>query len=231
MTPDNQLKPYRNHAYWRSQLSQLLNRASGDSEASEVNVGKRLQELRLFQGLSLRALAELSGLNVNTLSLIENEKTSPNVSTLQQIADALNMPMTAFFQPMTENKDVVFHKKEERSEINFPQATFEDLGGGISLGEGTPLLMTLNADHVSDPTPISHTGQEFVYCLEGGIIFWVGTEEYVLEPGDSLIFEAHIPHRWENAVEGFSRALLVICPSDISDRRVTQHFVDGETNL
>ena len=45
---------------------------------------------------------------------------------------------------------------------------------------------------------IVHTGQEFIYCLEGGIVYWVGHEEYILEPGDSLIFQAHIPHRWEN---------------------------------
>jgi len=231
MAADNQLDTFSNYTQWRSRLAQLLSRASADSDSSEINIGKRLQELRLMQALSLRALAELSGLNVNTLSLIENEKTSPNVSTLQQIATALNVPITAFFQPMTAKKDIVFCKKGNRAKINFPQGIFEDLGGGIQLGDGTPLLMTLKAEHENDPNPIIHTGQEFVFCLEGCLVFWVGEEEFVLEPGDSLIFEAHIPHRWENQGDSLSRAILIICPSDISDRSVTQHFIDREANL
>lgn len=231
MAADNQFKSYSSYSQWRSRLAQLLRHASANSDVSEINIGKRLQELRLTQGLSLRALAEMSSLNVNTLSLIENEKTSPNVSTLQQIATALNVPITAFFQPTTSKKDVVFRKNGKRVKINFPQGIFEDLGGGIPLGEGAPLLMTLKAEHESDPNPIIHTGQEFVFCLEGCLVFWVGDEKYILEPGDSLIFEAHIPHRWENLGESLSRAILIICPSDISDRSVTQHFLDYEPNV
>jgi len=231
MATENKLDSFSNHTQWRSRLAQLLSRASGDSDPSEINIGSRLQELRLMQGLSLRALAELSGLNVNTLSLIENEKTSPNVSTLQQIATSLNVPITVFFQPVTAKKDIVYQKEGRRAKINFPQGIFEDLGGGIQLGEGTPLLMTLKAEHESDPNPIIHTGQEFVYCLEGCLIVWVGDERYVLEPGDSLIFEAYIPHRWENLGDSLSRVLLIICPSDISDRSVTRHFIDHELNV
>jgi transcriptional regulator with XRE-family HTH domain len=216
---------------WHNRLAQLISRAAADPETSEINVGKRLQELRFLQGLSLRALAELSGLNVNTLSLIENEKTSPNVSTLQQIANALNVPITAFFQPLTAKKEAVFQKKGKRAQINFPQGIFEDLGGGLALGEGTPLLMTLQPDHESDPDPIVHTGQEFVYCLEGNLVFWVGKKRYVLEPGDSLIFEAHIPHRWENGANCVARSILIICPSDVSDQSVTRHFMDRTSNI
>ena len=56
---------------------------------STVDVGARLRELRAEHGFSIRALAEHSQLNVNTLSLIEHNKTSPSVSTLQQVAAAL----------------------------------------------------------------------------------------------------------------------------------------------
>ncbi|HEY9121524.1 MAG TPA: cupin domain-containing protein [Brevefilum sp.] len=231
MAYDDQLRSFHIRSPWRNRLAQLLSHVSSDPAPSEINVGKRLQELRILQGLSLRALAELSGLNVNTLSLIENEKTSPNVSTLQQIANALNVPITAFFQPLTAKKDTVFQKKGQRTQINFPQGIFEDLGGGIALGEGTPLLMTLEPGHECDPDPIVHTGQEFVYCLEGSLGFWVGEREFVLEPGDSLIFEAHIPHRWENRGDCISKSILIICPTDFSDRSVTQHFVDRTPNI
>jgi uncharacterized cupin superfamily protein len=166
----------------------------------------------------------MSGLNFNTLSLIENEKTSPNVSTLQQLADALNVPITTFFESIKERKQIVFQKAGERQKTIFSQGQIEDLGGGMALGEATPLLLILNPHEVSDLDSISHSGQEFVYCLEGDLIFTVGDEQHHLEKGDSLIFDAHIPHRWENQSDESARAILVICPSDVNDRSVVQHL-------
>ena len=75
--------------------------------STEVNVGRRLRELRIERGLSIRALAEQSGLNVNTLSFIENGKTSPSVSTLQQVAAALELPINAFFEIKTNPQAIV----------------------------------------------------------------------------------------------------------------------------
>jgi transcriptional regulator with XRE-family HTH domain len=217
-------KSYEPQSHWRSQLMLSMQESSDTPPPSEINVGRRLQELRIIQGLSLRALAEISRLNVNTLSLIENEKTSPNVSTLQQLAAGLNVPITTFFESIVSQEPFVFQKAGERPETSFPQGILEDLGGGLALGEATPLLMTLDPNQSSNPEPIVHTGQEFLYCLEGRMAFFVGEKEFVLEPGDSLIFEAHIPHRWENRNDGHSRAILVICPADHADRLVSQHL-------
>jgi transcriptional regulator with XRE-family HTH domain len=194
--------------------------------STEINIGCRLQELRTMQGLSLRSLAEISGLNFNTLSLIENEKTSPNVSTLQQLAAALQVPITAFFETSPFYKDVVFQKFGQRPRALFPHGELEDLGGGLALGEATPLLLTSDPNANSGPNAIVHTGQEFVYCLEGNMVYRVGQDEYILEPGDSLAFQAHIPHRWENRGDTLFRSILVICPSDDNDRSVEQHLVN-----
>jgi uncharacterized cupin superfamily protein len=76
----------------------------------------------------------------------------------------------------------------------------------------------------SGPTPIVHTGQEFVYCLEGRVSYAIGDEKFQLDPGDSLLFEAHLPHRWGNAMNVPSRSLLVLCPSDENDRPTRGHF-------
>jgi transcriptional regulator with XRE-family HTH domain len=225
MANNQPIRPYRQPSHWRRRLTQLMNNPSENSQVSEINVGQRLQKLRIMRGYSQRALAEMSGLNFNTLSLIENEKTSPNVSTLQQLADALNVPVTAFFESTTAEKDVVFQKSGSRPKTSFPQGIVEDLGGGMSLGEATPLLMTLAPGEASDPDTILHSGQEFIFCLEGLITFWVGEDEYHLKPGDSLIFEADLPHRWENSHDEISRSILIICPSDKEDRSVVQHIL------
>lgn len=211
---------------WRESLMSMMQPSIENPNSTEINIGRRLQELRAMQGLSIRGLADISGLNFNTLSLIENEKTSPNVSTLQQLAMALQVPITAFFEVSTIYRDVVFQKFGQRSHTLFPHGELEDLGGGLALGEATPLLMTSKPNSNSGPDAIVHTGQEFVYCLQGNIIYWVGQDEYTLEPGDSLIFQAHIPHRWENRSDAPFRSILIICPSDGNDRLVEQHLVN-----
>ncbi len=63
--------------------------AVGSQPSVDIDAGHCLRVLRSGRGLSIRSLAEQSGLNANTLSLIENSKTSPSVSTLQQLASAL----------------------------------------------------------------------------------------------------------------------------------------------
>jgi transcriptional regulator with XRE-family HTH domain len=79
-----------------------------------VDVGKRIRSLRRNRDLSLRALAELSGLNVNTLSLIENGRTSPSVSTLQQLAQGLQIRITTLFETSRGSKEVVYQKSANR---------------------------------------------------------------------------------------------------------------------
>lgn len=214
-------------SYWRSSLTALM-QVNGEKESnSEINVGKRLQELRVERGLSLRSLADLSGLNFNTLSLIENEKTSPNVNTLQQLATALQVPITSFFDCSYEEKNVVFQKYGERPHTLFPHGELQDMGGGIALGEATPLLMTSLPNSDSGEEMYVHTGQEFVYCLEGSIVYYVGNQKFSMEAGDSLIFEAHLPHRWENHTKNITTCILIICPSDSKDRLVEQHLNDS----
>jgi len=216
-------QPASNQSHWQKSLIMVM-QPKQENETMEVNLGKRLQELRVSSGLSIRSLAEISGLNFNTLSLIENEKTSPNVNTLQQIANALNVPMGVFFETADTHKDIIFQKYGNHPGTVFPQGKLEDLGGGLALGNGTPLLMTSKPNTNSGSDGIVHSGQEFIYCLEGKIVYWVGEDEYYLEPGDSLIFQAHIPHRWENREDVINRSILVICPSDQTDRLVGQHL-------
>ena len=190
----------------------------------EVDVGARLRVLRTEQGLSLRLLAEMSGLNVNTLSLIENGRTSPSVSTLQQLARALNVPIAAFFETDDAVQNVVFQKAGQRPRAAFAHGTAEDLGGGMMMRGGQPLLVTLRPGTDSGPSPIVHTGHEFVYCLEGQLTYSIGERSYILEAGDSLIFEAHLPHRWGNTGPIITRSLLILCPNDENDRPTERHF-------
>jgi len=196
--------------------------------APEVNVGQRLRELRLERGLSIRSLAERSGLNVNTFSLIENGKTSPSVSTLQQVAAALEVPITAFFETDMPKNSVAHIIARNRPRAAFAHGVLEDLGAGLTNRAVEPFVVTLEPNANSGPHPIVHTGFEFVFCLQGSIGYTIEDHTYLLEPGDSLLFESHLPHQWQNTHGQASQAILVLYPTDSRDRPTERHFTAKE---
>jgi transcriptional regulator with XRE-family HTH domain len=190
-----------------------------------INVGLALHALRAKCHLSLRALAEKSGLAVNTLSLIENAKTSPSVSTLQQLALALEVPITAFFENGTPKNRVAYIKAGQRPVAGFAHGTLEDLGAGLTERTIEPFVVTMKPNVNSGPQPMVHTGHELIFCLEGRIVYTIEDQTYLLEPGDSLLFGSHLPHRWQNVEAVSAKALLVLCPSEAPDQPAQRHFL------
>jgi transcriptional regulator with XRE-family HTH domain len=226
-TPTSELpsKPSRRSRQRKRGFAENVEVAVSSTSPTEVDVGLRLRELRNERGLSVRALANASRLNANTLSLIENGKTSPSVSTLQQLANALKTPIAAFFQTDIPKNKISFLKAGQRPRAAFAHGNFEDLGAGLTLQGGLPLLVTLEPKANSGPTPIVHTGHEFVFCLEGCLSYTIEDHDYQLDPGDSLLFEAYLPHYWFNTGETPSQSLLVLCPADESDHPTERHFI------
>jgi len=206
----------------QSIVNPLITEAINDG--NEFDVGRRLREVRMGRGLSIRSLAEQCSLNVNTLSLIENGHTSPSVSTLQVIAQTLQIPISTFFEEDHGNNKVVYQRSGERPHATFTHGTMEDLGAGMTRFGAEPLIITLKPKADSGKTPIVHTGREFVYCLEGRITYHVEDRPYQLEQGDSLMFEAYLPHHWRNDDSSPSRMLLVLCPLDERDQPSERHF-------
>ena len=179
-------------------------------EAISVDVSTRLRELREGQGISMRTLATKSGLSANALSMIERGKTSPSVSTLYKLADALGISITAFFGVETEKKRVVFIKSDERTRMSFTRGVFEALGGEQFSGRVEPFMLTLESGASCGPHGMVHTGHEFIFCLRGQLDYYVEKEIFHLEAGDSLLFSSKLSHRWRNPSTHVTNALIVI---------------------
>ena len=225
MEKTSQPADYPNHGlHHRLQQGDNLILPASPQSGDGLSVGRCLRALRCERGLSIRSLAGQSRLNANTLSLIENNKVSPSVSTLQQIASALAVPITAFFESNTPKKEIAYQKAGHRPRVAFAHGTLEDLADGLPQHGGQPFLVTLEPGASSGDTPIVHTGQELVFCLEGHITYTIDNNRFPLEPGDSLIFEAHLPHCWQNTGASASLSLLILCPADESDHPSEQHF-------
>ena len=195
-----------------------------ESGVTAVDVGSRLRELRQERGMSMRALGRASGLSTNALSMIERGRTSPSVSTLYKISEALGVPITAFFRLEPPKQDVVFRKANERRSVPFPRGVWEGLGGESFVGGLEPFLLTLEVGASSGRFGMLHSGHEFVLCLEGSLEYEVEDERYLLEAGDSLLFAAQLQHRWRNAGRSPCRVVIALTCFERGESPTEFHF-------
>jgi uncharacterized cupin superfamily protein len=75
-----------------------------------------------------------------------------------------------------------------------------------------------------------HTGHEFVMCLSGLLEYEVENQQFLLEPGDSLIFAAQLRHRWRNLGEANTTAIFVLAGFEQGERPSEFHLSSGMKN-
>lgn len=178
------------------------------AENKGPNVGTRLRSLREQQGLSLRALAKRCGLSINAISLIERGENSPTVSTLHRLANALGVPITDLFQEEA-RQTTAFVKRNHGLRSQSDGITMESLGIGLINQQLEPFLLRIEPGAGNIHDPITHSGEEFVHCLEGEVEYCVGDRVFKLGVGDSLLFDASQPHGCRNSNRRPGTFLLV----------------------
>ncbi len=209
-------------------------RAAGDLAG---DIGRRLAAHRAQRGMRVAELAREVGVTPSLISQIERGLSRPSVSTLFAIAQALDVPVDAFFreppppapapraavpggpgaqaQQATEGRYVV--RRGARAVI--------DIEGGVRWER----LTRSTLDHLdffelvyepgaeSHPRQYTHPGTEMVLVMSGCLEITVGFERYLLEPGDSIDFPSSMPHRYVNPSAETARAVTAIlydCPGD-----------------
>ena len=194
------------------------------SNDKSTELGERLRHLRGSHGMSMRALAQASGLSANALSMIERGLTSPSVSTLYKLAEALAVPVTAFFGEEQERQQVIFLKAREGTHVPFERGIWEGRGGERFVGRVEPFVLSLDVGATSGSLPMAHTGHEFVFCLQGSIEYRVEERTYLLNSGDSLLFAAHLTHSWRNAGRTTANLLVVLSSFEETDHPLSVHL-------
>jgi transcriptional regulator with XRE-family HTH domain len=194
------------------------------SEQETPDVGLRLKAFRQERGLSLRALAELCDLSPNTISLIERGTSSPSVSTLQRLATALGVPITAFFTDPVERMSLILTRADERVKSGSSNVVLESLGYGLEEQACDPFLVTLREGAGSGERLMMHAGHELVFCLKGELDYEVSGEHHLLKPGDALLFHADLPHRWHNPNSEPAEFLLIMQVHGERHESVDQHL-------
>lgn len=196
------------------------------SEVDELNVGQRIRSLRDAQGLSLRALAERCGLSINAISMIERGENSPTVGSLQLLAGGLGVSITDFFTARQE-QEVIFTCPSDRARSTAEGLVLESLGSGLRNQQLEPFLTTIGPGAGNIGTPITHPGEEFVYCIDGSIEYAVNGKTHLLEPGCSLLFDAALPHGFHNAGTRPALLLMVFHIGDIT-HLARQFHLEGQ---
>ena len=180
----------------------------------QVDIGKRLQALRKAHGLSQRELAARAGLTNGTISLIEQNKTSPSVASLKSLLDAIPMSIADFFANIEqEQKATYFYAAKDFIEIA-PQSD----GPAMSLRQlGQASSHTLQMlDEVYPPNAdtgaelLSHAGEEAGIVTEGEIEITVGDQVKILRAGEGYLFDSQLPHRFRN-ISGDTCRIISAC--------------------
>lgn len=171
--------------------------------------------------MSIRALAEKCGISMNTLSLIENNRTSPSVHTLALLAAGLGVPLIALFQEGERPQQLVYQQTDQRQILAFAHGTLEQLGQGIPPMGAEPILVTLTEEQID---AVRHSGREFIYCLQGEMTCIISGQSYHLSVGDSLLFDAGLEHRWVNSQDRPAKLLVLFCPMEARDKPAEHHL-------
>jgi transcriptional regulator with XRE-family HTH domain len=183
----------------------------------EQAIGKQAKRYRQQLGLTVAETAGRADLSSGMLSKIENGNTSPSLATLRALSIALNVPVTALFRQFEEQRDATFVRAGQGLPIERRGTRaghqYQLLGHSIHSDVSVePYLITLKED--SEVFPIfQHSGIEFIYILQGVVVYRHADATYRLSPGDSLFFDSDAPHGPEELVEVPVRFLSIITNS------------------
>ena len=182
-------------------LNQDPHRLKGEREKIlELAIGREVRANRRQQNITVAELAQMTGISIGMISKIENGNTSPSLSTLETLSNALGVTLTSFFRRFEESRSAIHTKAGEGVEMEragtragHQYNLLGHIGSNASGVMVEPYLITLNEKSDIFPT-FQHDGVEMLYMLEGEVSYRHGDHLYALKPGDTLFFDADAPH-------------------------------------
>jgi len=184
---------------------------------SEKKVGDKIKALRKAYQISLDELVERTGIDKAQLEQIEENQHLPALALLTKIARALGVRLGTILDQDTELGPVINRKKQEKQVIHFANHV-EDSGtlDFFSLAEQKsgrnmdPFLIDIEPNKAKKHTFNSHEGEEFIFVLKGQLRVIYGTNDYVLNSGDSIYYDSIIEHSVEAANTEPTKVLAVV---------------------
>jgi transcriptional regulator with XRE-family HTH domain len=163
-----------------------------------LDVGAHLKSVRQMYGLSQRELAKRAGVTNGLISLIEQNRVSPSVSSLKKVLDGIPMDLADFFTLDIGVKPQVFFPREELADIGTASVELRLVGVRLAKRNMAILHEKYAPDSDTGEEMLTHAGEEGGVIVKGRIELTVGGESRILGPGDAYYFKSTLPHRFRN---------------------------------
>jgi transcriptional regulator with XRE-family HTH domain len=180
-------------------------------------LGRILRLLRENSGRTLDTVATAAGISISMLSQIERGVVSPSIDTLCMVCRALDCDIATLFTRLAPASPVRIHKVHERLTMKQEGVCYEQLMTSAHAA-AVPIEMFLLKVEPGCCTVMSsggHDGVEMGYVMKGSAQLFVGNEEYAISEGDSICFDAHLPHRLYNTGKRNFLAVWSISPPHV----------------
>lgn len=182
-----------------------------DSAVVEMPLGKKLKRYRTKRHLSLSELSEHSSISKSLISQIERSVVNPSISTVRGLAKGLGIPVFLLFLDDDPNADLVH--RDQRRRISMPDSdVVREFLTPETRHKIVMITMNLGPGAVSGPEATQHSGEECVYVRTGSISVYIGDRHIELQEGDSLYFDAIVPHHFANTSDCTAEVICCIAP-------------------
>ena len=163
-----------------------------------LDVGGHLKAVRQMYGLSQRELAKRAGVTNGLISLIEQNRVSPSVSSLKKVLDGIPMALADFFTLDIGGKPQVFFPREQLPDIGTANVELRLVGGRLAKRSMSILHERYPPNADTGEEMLTHSGEEGGVIVKGKIEVTIGGESRVLGVGDAYYFKSSLPHRFRN---------------------------------
>lgn len=183
-------------------------------DACREQIGDRIKRLREEKGLSITDLSQLTGFDEQTLRAIEDNTISPQLGTIIKLSKALDSALQRLLADEGEKLYAVTRKTERKASSR--SSTLRGRRQSYSYMSLAPEVkgrhmeaLIVQLEEAPDDERSVHTGEEFIYVLDGTVVLDIGEDRFLLEPGDSAYYLSTTPHVL-TAQGGKARILAVI---------------------
>ena len=162
------------------------------------DVGSQLKSVRVMYGLSQRELAKRAGVTNGTISLIEQNRVSPSISSLKKVLEGIPMSLAEFFTLDLNASPQVFFARDELADIGDASVSLRLVAAKRPNRAMSIMHERYRSGADTGTDMLSHKGEEGGVVLSGKIELTVGGQTRVLGPGDAYYFTSAVPHRFHN---------------------------------
>ncbi|WP_100403532.1 cupin domain-containing protein [Bacillus sp. FJAT-42315] len=159
-----------------------------------MDIGSKIRAVRKKKQMTIAQMCEATGLSKGFISNIENNHTSPSISTLQTIAGVLDVPLAYFFLEKKQHMRVI--RKEERNQTILKEENL--LVEHINFTRGLRMVQVELPPGGSNGEGHAHEGEEIHLILKGTVLAEQGEDSFTLQAGDSFSWNASVPHFVKN---------------------------------